>query len=309
MKKVIVTGALGFIGFNLCERLLQEGIEVYGIDCMLDDNRKSMQMEKLQYFTRNSQFHFINKSIENINFEEILPGTQVVFHLAAATKTDSKWERLRETIHHNVKCTKKIIQSCTKNTRIVFASTIQVYGERYGVVTESTPTNPITPYGLTKLAGESILLQEQKKRNVPIVILRLPTVYGPWQRPDMTYYQLLMNKDIKQNESIEIDRVVEDIVYVDDVVEALMLAAKTKAENEVFNITSGELDEWYKGRSLITGKDVGNAQNERLRMRISTEKARNVLGFSKKTPLVEGVKKQEEHFKKVINRMNLDKDG
>ncbi|MDE5412596.1 NAD-dependent epimerase/dehydratase family protein [Alkalihalobacterium chitinilyticum] len=302
MKKAIVTGALGFIGVHLCSRLIEEGIEVFGIDSLINDTQQRQGEERLLHIGRNSLFHYIQQPIEAVDFASMLEEDTVVFHLAASTQTDHQWNRLRETIYHNVEATQHLIKAVTGKGRIVYSSTVQVYGERTGMITERTPSNPINPYGLTKMAGESLLIQESKKSDLDVVIVRLPTVYGPLQREDMTFHQLLEAKIQNKPFPEIVDRSTYDILYIEDVVEGLLLAGRTKFVNEVYNFSSGKKRQWFKGKEMITGiKDKG-WKNAREEVFISNQKSLDKLGFNPCTTVEEGIKKQEEYLKKRLNR-------
>ncbi|WP_096199005.1 NAD-dependent epimerase/dehydratase family protein [Bacillus sp. FJAT-45350] len=300
MKKVVVTGVLGFIGHQLCMSLLEEGYKVYGVDGVeLAENK--LAEHKLDLIGRNSNFKFINKKIEDVDFKNLLKGIDIVYHLAASTNSDNQWQNLRTTIEHNVRATQRIISACPKKTRFIYSSTVQVYGDRPGVITENAPTNPTTAYGLTKMTGESIILQEKKKKDMNVVILRLPTVYGPWQREDMTYYHLLKGTIEKTPVTdVCIDRTTLDVVYISDVVDAFLLAGTTKETNETYNITSRKKHQWHKGKQILTNFDYKPSINERLESSLSGEKAKERLGFVPKVSLEEGLKNQEEHMRKWI---------
>ncbi|TWI57218.1 NAD-dependent epimerase/dehydratase family protein [Halalkalibacter nanhaiisediminis] len=288
MKKVLVTGGLGFIGYHLCERLILEGIEVIAVD-EYPDRKKAEQEEMELRLGRNALFTIIRGKLEKMEMGTLLKDIDVIFHLAASTSIDSKWSTLARVIDNNVNLTKKLIEASPKTARIVYPSTIEVYGERTGIITERTPTNPTTPYGITKLASESLIQKLCPKRNMSYVILRLPTVYGPWQRDDMTYQQLLLGKIPP-----ELDRSTLDILYVDDVVEAFLLAASTMKTNEVFHLTSCLDGAWFEGLQLL-GVDPELYKKRCLKTTLLAEKSENLLGFQAKTTLKEGLAKQREH--------------
>ncbi|WP_100404880.1 NAD-dependent epimerase/dehydratase family protein [Bacillus solitudinis] len=292
MKKVMVTGGLGFIGFHLCQRLLEEGIEVIAIDEMPVD-RCHEQEEMQMRLGRNALFQLIENKLEDIDLSNILRNIDVVFHLAAQTKYDGKWPRLAEMIENNVKVTTKLIEACSNKTRIIFASTIEVYGERPGSITERTPTNPTSPYGITKLASEIILEKEAKKKEINYIILRLPTVYGPWQRSDMTFQKLLLGEEV---DTVSVDRSILDVVYVDDVIDAFILSATSTLENEIIQISSGQSNEWYTAIEEIIGK-TNRFTVKKVKATLSSEKANLMLGFQAKTTLKQGVAKQRQHMK------------
>lgn len=297
MKKIVVTGALGFIGFALSKRLVENGFEVIGIDCMVDDQLKDLYEEKLLWIGRNSLFQFMNKRIEDLDLQDLLKDVDVVYHLAAATSRDRNWGLLRTTIEDNVGVTGKIIAACGKRVKLIFTSSTQVYGERTGVITERTPLNPITPYSLTKMAAESLIKAQGKESGLPFVIFRLPTIYGPWQRKDMTYSQLLMQKFKWCDNEIDSDRVTEDVLFIDDILDTLIEAGmKKECRNEVFNLSSGKTNEWFRGKALITNDDTIVPKDERMYVSISNEKVSKELKFKVTTSLEEGIEKQKQHF-------------
>jgi UDP-glucose 4-epimerase len=299
MKKVVVTGALGFIGFALCERLLERGIEVVGIDGMVDERLKELHEEKLLWIGRNSSFTFINKKIEDIDLRTIFKDIDVVYHLAAATSRDRNWGVLRSTIEDNVGVTGKMISACANKTKLIFTSSTQVYGERTGVITEKTPLNPITPYSLTKMAAESLIQSQCKQSSVPFVIFRLPTIYGPWQRGDMTYSQLIMKQMSGLEKKIDSDRVTEDVLYINDILDTLVNAGlKEACCNEVYNLATGKINQWHRGKAIICNDFSIIPKDERLQVSINNEKVITQLEFSHITTLEDGIEAQKEHMTK-----------
>ncbi|RXI98264.1 NAD(P)-dependent oxidoreductase [Anaerobacillus alkaliphilus] len=302
MKKVVVTGALGFIGFSLCQRLVEKGIEVIGIDGMVDERLKDLYEEKLLWIGRNSLFQLINKRIEDIDLEEIMKEVDVVYHLAAATSRDRNWGLLRTTIEDNVGVTGKIINACGSNVKLIFTSSTQVYGERTGVITEKTPLNPITPYSLTKMAAESLIKTKSIETNLQYIIFRLPTIYGPWQRSDMTYCQLLTQQLSNTDKKVDYDRVTEDILYIDDILDTLIVAGmKKECKNEIFNLATGKINEWYRGKAIIKKDPSLIPNDERMHVSINNGKVVKELGFKVSTTLEEGIKKQRDHIAKYRN--------
>ncbi len=297
MKKVIVTGALGFIGHHLCTRLLEDGVEVVGIDNIQDSPNRALYEYKYDLIGRNSLFHFLDSKMETINFPSLVNNVDVVFHLGAATRQENSWRDLEEIIAQNVKVTKDIAIACTKGPRLIFASTVLVYGERTGKIMENSPKNPITPYGLTKMTAESILHEQFKKNKLQFVTLRLPIVYGPWQREDMTYHQLLKAKILKQHPVYKKDRTTLDVIYISDVIDGFILAAtKSNVDNQAFNIVSGKKHEWFRGIDIILHSKIEKPNNPLLEVSVSNEKAKKLLGFNPKVTLEEGLKLQEKQM-------------
>ncbi len=300
MRKVVVTGALGFIGFSLCQRLVERGIEVIGIDGMIDERLKALYEEKLLWIGRNSLFQFISHRIEDMeDLEEMMKEVDVVYHLAAATSRDRNWGLLRTTIEDNVGVTGKMINACGSKVKLIFTSSTQVYGERTGVITEKTPLNPITPYSLTKMAAESLIISKSREENLSYVIFRLPTIYGPWQRVDMTYCQLIAQHLSNKKAEVDYDRVTEDILYIDDILDTLIEAGmKKECRNEIFNLGTGKINEWYRGKALIKNDPSVIPNDERMQVSISNEKVVKELGFKVLTTLEQGLNYQKEHIGK-----------
>ena len=298
MNKVVVTGALGFIGYSLCTRLLESGYEVIGIDGMIDERLKELYEEKLLWMGRNAQFHFINEKIEEINLKQFFGDVDTVYHLAAPTSRDRSWGVLRTTIEDNVGVTGKIIQACGEATKLIYTSSTEVYGERCGIVTEKTPLNPTTPYSLTKMAAESLIRSRCKDQKVPYVIFRLPTIYGPWQRVDMTYHKLLLN-ETSSSKGITFDHVTEDVLYIDDILDTLIKSGiKKDCKNTIYNLSTSKTNEWFRGFEMITKDRSVYPRDEKIQVAISNEKVVSELGFKVRTSLENGLKAQMNHIEK-----------
>lgn len=299
MKKALVTGGLGFIGFQLVQKLLSEGIEVVIVDEMTSKNKEE-QEEKWMRIGRNDLVSLVDENLEKVNFKKVLKDVNVVYHLAASTSNDSKWKTLQKVIENNVDITKKLVQSLPTNAKFIYASTVEVYGERPGKITERTPTNPTTPYGITKLASERLIQNECKDRNLTYTILRLPTIYGPWQRLDMTYQQIIMG-----DENPEQDRSTLDVLFVEDCVEGFYLAGIKNVENEIIQLTSGEEGLWYKGLELLGFK--GKINQNPFKTSLVPDKASNILGFKPVTTLEKGLAKQKEHMTQWHHQSSFDR--
>ncbi|KMK74774.1 NAD-dependent epimerase/dehydratase family protein [Alkalihalobacillus pseudalcaliphilus] len=299
MKKVVITGGLGFIGFHLSQRLLENGYEVIAIDERQVDRQKEREEMQMR-LGRNALYKLIEEKIEEVDLKEVINDADVVFHFAALTKHDNKWPRLQEVISRNVLLTKEVIKNMSKSSRFIFPSTVQVYGERPGLITEKTPTNPTTAYGITKLASETLIMKLANELDLSYLIFRLPTIYGPFQRTDMTYQQFLNGV-----EQPNMDRSQMDVVYIDDVIDAFMLSVTTSHTNEIFHIATGKLGEWQRGVELLGHKWTAKSG---FKTTLSTEKAKQLLGFEVQTSLEEGIQKQVEH-EKQMNQNNWSSDS
>ncbi|MBP3949564.1 NAD-dependent epimerase/dehydratase family protein [Bacillus suaedae] len=299
MKRALVTGGLGFIGFHLCERLLSEGIEVIVIDKIESDGREKEQEEKWLQIGRNALLTVHDSKIEDVDLEELVKDVDVVYHLAASTKSDSKL-KLAEAIENNVHITKKVVEQCSKQTKIIYVSSVEVYGERPGKISETTPTNPTSAYGITKLAGENIVIKTCNEKKLPYIILRLPTVYGPWQRPDMTIQQILEgnNNPVK-------DRSTVDLLFVDDCVEGLVLAGQSTEKDDIIHLASGNENEWYNAVKLLDCQHFF-LKAEYIQAHLTSDKAFNKLQFQARTSIEDGLAKQREHMKQWQKQQELE---
>lgn len=241
-KNIFVTGASGFIGSNLCKRLLNEvsGIKIIGLDNMNDyyDVRlKESRLEKLQKF---DNFVFIkgnlaNKELINKLFEEYKPN--VVVNLAAQAGVRYSIENPDAYIESNLIGFYNILEGCRHNSveHLVYASSSSVYGGNTKVPysTDDKVDNPYSLYAATKKSNELLAHSYSKLYNIPSTGLRFFTVYGPAGRPDMAYFGFT-NKLIK-GETIKIfnyGNCKRDFTYIDDIVEGIIRVMRGAPEKK-----------------------------------------------------------------------------
>lgn len=176
-----------------------------------------------------------------------LRNVDTVYHLAAdATTRESSmgWKTPIETLKTNTIGTLNLFKSIADlglDTRVIFASSAAVYGEPTAIpITEDHPTNPISPYGISKLAGEKFALAYFKEFGANSVIIRIFNTYGPRQ-PRYVIFELLkkLQSDPNQLEVLGTPDIVRDYCYVSDTVNALLLAADKGSSGEVYNVSGG----------------------------------------------------------------------
>ncbi|UTW69068.1 NAD(P)-dependent oxidoreductase [Anaerobacillus sp. HL2] len=116
------------------------------------------------------------------------------------------------------------------------------------------------------MAAEAVIKTKMPgELKIPYVIFSIPTIYGPWQRVDMIYTQLFLNEMMKISKEVDDDQVKEDVLYIDDILDTLIEAGnKRDCKNEIFNLSTGKINEWYRGRSLINKHQSTKPQDERL---------------------------------------------
>jgi UDP-glucose 4-epimerase len=298
--KALVTGCAGFIGSHLVDKLLELDYKVIGIDCLTDYYPRAVKEDNIAIVLEHKDFEFIDKDILEISK---FPGVDYVFHLAAQAGVRASWGSSFEIYtRNNIEATQKLLESYKdrKIKKFVFASSSSVYGDAELPMKENSLLKPVSPYGVTKLAGENLCYLYWKNYNLPTVSLRFFTVYGPRQRPDMAIHKFV--KAILNNEEIIVygdGEQTRDFTYVDDAVEANILTANREIEGEVFNVGGGSrisvneligIMERAIGRRAkvkYTEKQKGDVRDTWA----DVSKAEKVLGWMPKTKIEEGLEK------------------
>jgi nucleoside-diphosphate-sugar epimerase len=244
--RCLVTGVAGFVGSHIAERLLSEGHEVCGIDAFIDYYPRLLKEKNLEKPRAWHKFTFIEENLLDVNLFRLLEGVDWIFHQAAQAGVRASWGReFARYTDCNVLATQRLLEASLhvrSLSRFVYASSSSVYGDTPVLpVTEDVMPQPVSPYGVTKLAAEHLCTLYYRNFGVPTVSLRYFTVYGPGQRPDMAFHRFC--KAILEREPICVfgdGQQTRDFTYIDDVVEASMRAATREgAIGEVMNIAGG----------------------------------------------------------------------
>lgn len=304
--KALVTGAAGFIGSTLCDRLLAAGHEVVGVDSFLDFYPRPLKEANLEGARRARGFRFVEGDLLQLPLGRLLRGVEVVFHQAAQAGVRTSWgEGFAVYTRNNIDATQKLLEAAKGEKglrRFVYASSSSVYGEaRSFPMKEDHPTHPVSPYGVTKLAAEHLCRLYHGAYGVPTVSLRYFTVFGPRQRPDMAFRKFLTAA--LEGRPIEVygdGRQSRDFTYVADAVEANLLALRPAATGEVFNIGGGNratVREVLRIVARIVGRPLRVRYGDRARGDVrrtvaGAAKARRVLGFRPKVGLAEGLRRE-----------------
>ncbi len=311
-RKALVTGAAGFIGSHLCERLLENGYAVTGVDSFTDYYDVRIKRNNISTCSENDSFEFVGGSINDVDLEKLLSGVDYVFHQAAQAGVRASWgSRFEEYIDSNVRATQRLCEAAKGGDlkRFVYASSSSVYGEPVELPTkENHPTRPVSPYGVTKLDAENLCLLYKKAYGLPVVCLRYFTVYGPRQRPDMALHRFL--KGAFGGTHVEVygnGGQTRDFTYVDDVVEANVLAMAYEGGEPVFNIGGGSrvtvnhmLD--LVGRYSRGDFDVRYVDAEKgdvSHTSADTSLARAELGYEPRMSFEEGIEREAEWLKAI----------
>jgi nucleoside-diphosphate-sugar epimerase len=240
--KCLVTGAAGFIGSHLCERLLQAGHRVIGLDGFVRFYPRAIKEANLATARAHRQFRFHDLDLRSDPLDEVVRDAEAIIHLAAMPGLPKSWTDFDLYESCNVSGTQRLLKAasqCRRMQRFLYASTSSVYG-RYANGDEAIPTRPISPYGVTKLAGEQLCRAYMEEKGLPVTVLRLFSVYGPRQRPDMGYFKFIQALLAGTPISVCGDgQQVRGNTYIADCVEAIMLSLQA-LPGETYNVGGGE---------------------------------------------------------------------
>jgi len=242
--KAFVTGVAGFIGSTLAERLLDDGADVVGIDCFSDYYPRSMKERNLSGALKHPRFRFVEAAIQDADLAALLNDRTHVFHLAAQAGVRKSWgsDFAIYTVN-NIQATQVLLEACARLTmeRVVYSSSSSVYGDHVPMpMREDALPQPVSPYGVSKLAAEQLCYLYFANYGVPAVSLRYFTVYGPRQRPDMGFHKFLRATILGEAISVYGDgEQTRDFTFVADAVHANIAAATRGIPGRVYNIGGG----------------------------------------------------------------------
>jgi UDP-glucuronate 4-epimerase len=239
---IVITGAAGFIGSHVSEALLREGYRVTGVDHIEAASDRKVKEDNLSSALAHPNFEWQTGDLLKADLERLLRDADVVFHLAGLAGVRNSWgSSFADYLQANVLLTQQILEACRKSAglkKLVYASSSSVYGGGTGEYSaESSPTRPISPYGLTKLAGEQLCELYYKQYGIPYTALRYFTVYGPRQRPDMGFHRFMKAAFLNQPLTIYGNgEQTRDFTYIADVVTANLAAMNYGTHGMAFNI-------------------------------------------------------------------------
>ena len=299
----LVTGAAGFIGSSLADALTRRGTDVVGIDCFTDNYARSIKEANLATMLARPNFRFVEAPLQTTPLDTLLGGVTHIYHLAAQAGVRKSWgQDFLTYTTHNVDATQRLLEAVKDGriTRFVYASSSSVYGDEAPIpMREDVRLQPLSPYGVTKLAAEHLCLLYTANYGVPTVSLRFFTVYGPKQRPDMGFHRFMSaaldGRPITLYGDGEQTR---DFTYIDDIVAALMAAGDHGRAGAVYNIGGGSrvsINQVLDQIADIAGHplDIRREAAQKGDMRdtfADTTLARAELGFAPATTLADGLR-------------------
>lgn len=301
--KALVTGGAGFIGSTLSERLLEQGASVRAIDAFTDFYPRPLKERNLENLRGRAGYDFIEGDLRELDLDSALDGVTHVFHLAAQAGVRRSWgKEFQVYTGLNVDSTQCLLEACANKPieRLVYASSSSVYGDEVAIpMTETALPQPVSPYGVTKLAAEQMCHLYYVNYGVPAVSLRYFTVYGPRQRPDMGFNRffraILDGKPLVQfGDGLQ----TRDFTFVADVVSATAAAAVRGVPGRVYNIGGGSrvsLKEVFDLLAKVSGRPVvidqqGPQKGDMRDTYADTTRARQDLAFAPSVTLEEGLR-------------------
>ncbi|MGH3429478.1 MAG: NAD-dependent epimerase/dehydratase family protein [Mycobacteriales bacterium] len=305
--RAVITGAAGFIGSRLARDCAGRGWSVVGLDCLRPYYDVSQKLRNLEELAQAGEFEFREVDLHDTPLDRHLDGADVVFHLAGQPGVRASWDTgFADYCRDNILATQSLLEAAVRSgvRRVVYSSSSSVYGDADTYpVSESALPRPISPYGVSKLAGEHLCLAYAARGDVDVVALRYFTVYGPGQRPDMAIHRLISSALTGGEFRMYGDGLqIRDFTYVADAVRANVLAATARGilGSVVANIAGGSqvsLMDVIKTVEDVAGRPVnllrGAAQaGDVRRTGGDINAAAAILGWAPSVSLEDGVRNQ-----------------
>jgi UDP-glucuronate 4-epimerase len=312
--KALVTGAAGFVGSHVSEALLAQGADVVGVDCFTDYYSRDLKERNLAGLRTHPKFTFHEAALQHADVGALMDGVSQVYHLAAQAGVRKSWGAdFRTYIDHNIDATQRLLEAAKAKPdlhRFVYASSSSVYGDVAPIpMREDAYLQPLSPYGVTKLAAEHLCHLYFANYGVPTVSLRFFTVYGPRQRPDMAFNRFIRAAFGQSPITLYGDgEQTRDFTFIADIVAANLAAGDRGRPGAVYNIGGGSRVSVTEVLALVaelTGRtlDIRREETQKGDMRdtfADTSRARADLGFRPGWTLRDGLAAEVEWLRKDV---------
>ena len=321
--KILVTGAAGFIGFNLCEKLLEAKHQILGIDNINNYYDVKLKKNRLKILLGKKNFKFKKIDISGTNFvKKIYPiakNFRTIIHLAAQAGVRYPITHPYKYIESNVKAQISILELAKKIKsfeHLIYASSSSVYGSNKKIPfsIDDRVDNPISLYGASKRSGELITQSYSRMFNINCTGLRFFSVYGPWGRPDMAAY--IFTKNIFQNKTLDLfnfGRMERDFTFIDDIISGITPLIKIKKRksniHKIYNLGNNKPQQLLKMVSLLEMLCERKAKINKKRIQLgdvrhtyaNIKESKKDLKFQPKTNLKDGLEKFVTWYKEYHN--------
>lgn len=310
-QRIVVTGGAGFVGSNMVGRLLKEGARVVVLDDFYTGTTENLP-------AGDANLEVVRGSVTEYELvRDVVKGAAIVFHEAARNIIVST-RNPREDYEVNIGGTLNVLLAARETgvPRTVYASSASVYGNpRYLPINEDDATNMLSPYAVSKFAGENYCKAFYESYGLSVAAVRYSNVYGTRQRPDNPYCGVIAKffESAMKNEAPRIHgdgEQTRDFTYIDDVVEATLLAGvSSKAEGQVYNVGTGRettINQLARMIIRITGAEAEPAYVDRrdidnIRRRVvNIEKIRRELRWVPSVIIEEGLRRTYQWLKENI---------
>ncbi len=307
-----MTGAAGFIGSHLAERLAGKGHDVRAVDC-LTDNYSYVLKEMNVRALRDAGCAFFRRDLAQDTLLDVLEDVEAIFHLAAQPGL-SATAPFESYVHNNILATQCLLQAAGQVSALqafIYISTSSVYGAR-ATGDEKAEPRPISYYGVTKLAAEQLVMAASREYGLPACSLRLFSVYGPRERPEKLYPRLigclLEEREFPLFEGSEGHY--RSYTFVDDIVAGMqaVLENMSRCRGEILNIGSETAITTGEGMRIVEDL-VGRKtrimlqpprEGDQMETRANIEKARRVIGYKPTTSVREGLAREVAWYREEI---------
>ena len=317
--RILVTGAAGFIGFHLCEKLLEDKHTVLGIDNINNYYDVKLKKDRLKILLRKKNFKFKKIDISDNNFvKKIYPiakNFKIIIHLAAQAGVRYSVTHPYKYIESNVKAQISILELAKRIKsfeHLIYASSSSIYGSNKKIPfsINDRVDNPISLYGASKRSGELITQSYSRMFNINCTGLRFFSVYGPWGRPDMAAY--IFTKKIFENKTLDLfnfGRMERDFTFIDDIINGIAQLIKIKKRknelHKIYNLGNNKPEPLLKLVSLLEILCERKAKIIKKRMQLgdvrhtyaNIKESKKDLKFKPKINLEQGLEKFVNWYK------------
>ncbi len=311
---ILVTGAAGFIGSQLCKKLIFNGAHILAVDGFTDFYPRWLKEKNIRSLANHPHFELVSHDLLDLNLNTIMEKIDVVFHLAAQPGVRTSWgSDFSVYTKNNIDVTQRLLEAAKTSSikKFIYASSSSVYGLSSQLpMSETNTLHPFSPYGVTKLAAEHLCNLYHKNYGIPCVSLRFFTVYGPGQRPDMAFHRFF--KAIAEKKEIIIfgdGQQTRDFTFIDDIIQANLSSIESGKPGETYNLGGGtqrklsdilpvvEKISQTKAKIRYVEREKGDVQHTFA----DIQKAKKDLDYSPQVALEDGLKLEWDWIKTIIN--------